>query len=127
MNVSKYLAELWGITITVVSLALLIKPKLLERLFAKAENKATMYFWGIITLVIGIAMVFTHNVWTLDWRVIITIIGWFTLIKGLDLLLLPKRMRKRWSKMGDWQWRAIFIFLLLIGLVLSYLGFTSSF
>ncbi len=125
MNLSNYLAEIWGITIAVVSLALLIKPKLLERLFAKAENKATMSFWGITTLIIGIAMVLVHNLWVLDWRVVITIMGWLTLIKGLDLLLLPKRMKKRWSKMGNWQWRVIFVFLFLSGLVLAYLGFAA--
>lgn len=127
MNLSNLLAQLWGITIAVVSFALLIKPKWLEKLLAKAEKKATMSFWGIITLVIGIAMVLTHNVWTLDWRVVITIIGWLTLIKGLDLLLLPKRMRKRWSGMGNRQWRVIFVSLLLSGLVLTYLGFTAYF
>ncbi len=126
MNLSNYLAVLWGVTIVVVSLAFLVKPKLLERLFAKAQKKAMMSFWGITTLVIGITMVLTHNVWVLDWRVVITIIGWLTLIKGLDLLFLPNRMRKRWSKMGRAQWTVIFTLLLLGGLVLFYLGFATQ-
>lgn len=125
MNISNYLALLWGITILVVSFAILIKPKLLERLFAEAKNKAIMSFWGAITLVVGITMVFVHNVWVLDWRVVITIIGWLTLIKGLDILLLPKRMKKRWAKMEGWQWRTLFVSLFLSGLVLTYLGFTA--
>ena len=125
MNLSNYLAELWGITIAVVSFALLIKPKYLEKLFAEVENEATMFFWGIVSLVIGLAMVFIHNVWVLDWRVVITVLGWLTLIKGLDVLLLPDHMRKRWQKMGNRQWRTILIFLLLSGFVLTYLGLTA--
>lgn len=125
MNLSNYLAELWGITIIVVSFALLIKPKRLEKLFAEVENEATMFFWGIVSLVIGLAMVLIHNVWVFDWRVTITILGWLTLIKGLDVLFLPEHMRKRWPKMGDRQWRLILIFLLFAGFVLTYLGFTA--
>ncbi|MDD5014241.1 MAG: hypothetical protein PHW73_03940 [Atribacterota bacterium] len=125
MNISNYLAELWGITIVVVSLALLIKPKRLERLFVEVENEATMFFWGIVSLVIGIAMVLLHNVWVPNWRVVITILGWLTLIKGVDVLFLPDHMRKRWPKMGNQQWQLILVFLLFIGLVLTYLGFTA--
>ena len=125
MNLSNYLAELWGITIVLVSLALLVKPKRLERLFAEAENEVTMFFWGIVSLVIGIAMVLVHNVWVLNWRVVITILGWLSLIKGLDVLFLPGYMRKRWSKMDNQQWLPILFFLLFVGLVITYLGFTA--
>jgi hypothetical protein len=125
MNVSNFLAELWGITIIVVSFVFLISPKFLERLLVDTENKTTMFLWGITTLIIGLMMIVVHNVWTLDWRLVITILGWLTLLKGLDLLLLPKRMRRRWLNTENWQWKVIFVFLLLSGLLLTFLGFTS--
>jgi uncharacterized membrane protein len=125
MNLSNFLAELWGITIVVVSFALLINPKRLERLFAEVENEATMFFLGIVSLVIGITMVLVHNVWAPDWRVAITILGWLTLFKGLDILFLPECMKKRWPKMKNWLWLLIFTFLLFSGLVLAYLGFVA--
>ncbi len=125
MNLSKYLAELWGITIAVVSFVLLIKPKRLGRLFAEVENEAIMFFLGIVTFAIGLAMVLVHNLWVPDWRVAITILGWLTLFKGLDLLFLPERLKKRWPKMKNWLWLLIFTFLLLSGLVLTYLGFSA--
>jgi len=126
MDISNYLAELWGITIAVVSLALLIKPKRLEKLFAEVENEATMFFWGMVSLVIGIAMVLVHNVWVPNWRVAITILGWLTLVKGLDVLFFPEHMRKRWPKMENRQWVLILALLLFIGLVITYLGFTAD-
>ncbi len=125
MNLSNFLAELWGITIVVVSLAFLMKPKRLEKIFTEVENEATMFLWGMVSLVIGIAMVLVHNVWEPDWRIIITLLGWLTLVKGLDTLFLPERMRKRWPKMGNLQWIVILVFLLIVGLVLTYLGFTQ--
>ncbi len=125
MNISNYLAQLWGITIVVVSFVLLIKPILLKRLFADVENGAILFFLGIVTFATGLAMVLVHNLWVPDWRVSITILGWLTLLKGLDLLFLPERMKKRWPIMKNWQWLLIFTILLLSGLVLTYLGFTA--
>ncbi len=84
-----------------------------------------MSFLGVVTLVIGLAMVLVHNVWVLDWRVAITILGWLTLLKGFDLLFFPERMKNRWPTMKNWLWVVIFGSMLLVGLVLSYLGFTN--
>lgn len=125
MNASNYLAELWGITIAVVSLALLINPKRLEKFFTEMENEAIMFLGGTATLVIGIAMVLIHNVWVKDWRVIITLLGWLSILKGADILFLPKRMRKRWAKMEKPQWQLIFTLLLVSGMILTYLGFSK--
>lgn len=125
MNISNYLAQLWGVTIAVVSLALLMRPKLPEKLFAAVKDEAVMVFLGVVTFVIGLAMVLVHNLWVPDWRLLITLLGWLTLIKGLDLLFLPGRMNRRWPQMKTWLWQLIFSSLLLFGLALSYLGFTS--
>lgn len=125
MHYSNLLAEIWGITIAVVSLALLLRPATVGKLFKEAENEATMFFWGMVTLVIGVAQVLVHNVWALDWRLVITILGWLTVVKGLDLLFFPERMAKRWAKMENGQWRLIFSVMLLAGLVIAYLGFTA--
>ena len=125
LNLSNYLAELWGITFAVVSAALVIKPSRLRSLFSKVENEATMFFLGIVTLMTGLAMVLAHNVWVPDWRVVITILGWLTLIKGLDLIFLPERMMKRWPKIADRQWQLIFGSLFILGLALACLGFTA--
>lgn len=126
MALSNYLAELWGISIIVVALALLIKEKHLKRLFASIETEDNLFLWGVISLVIGVAMILSHNIWVQGWQVIITIFGWLALIKGLSLLFMPE-MAKEWSKKAE---NASFLpFALLIavfiGLVLTYLGFVS--
>ena len=125
MILSNYLAALWGITFLVVSLSLIVKRKILEKLFADMKNESIMYFTGILSLIIGIAMVLGHNVWVLNWQVIITILGWLTLLKGLDLLFLPKRMKTRWAKTEKNHWTIIFLSLMIFGLVLIYFGFTA--
>ena len=126
MALSNYLAELWGISIVAVSLALLIKPKYLKRLFTEIENQATMLFWGIVSLVIGLAMILAHNIWAQNWQVAITILGWASLIKGLAVLFLPELTKKYAKKMENQQWLPIaLVIMLFAGLVITYLGFTA--
>jgi hypothetical protein len=125
MTISNYLGQLWGITIVVVSFSLLINPDRLEKLVREMENEAAMFFWGIITLVIGVAMVLAHNIWVIDWRLSLTLIGWLSILKGLNILFLPKPMKNRWAKTKNKYWRFIFLFLLILGLTLIYFGFYS--
>jgi hypothetical protein len=46
---------------------------------------------GILTLLAGLAIVNAHNLWVSDWRVIITILGWLAIIRGVLSLLFPGR------------------------------------
>ena len=45
---------------------------------------------GVMTLAAGLAIVLTHNVWTADWRVVITILGWLFVISGIVRMALPQ-------------------------------------
>ncbi len=126
MALSNYLAEIWGISLVVVSLALLIKETHLKRLFAEIETEENFFLWGLISFVIGISTVLAHNIWIKDWRVIITIFGWAALIKGLSLLFTPE-LAKKWVKKIE---NAPFlpyalVVAVFIGLAITYLGFTA--
>jgi len=126
MELSNYLAEIWGISLVVISLAFLIKEKHLKRLFAAIETEDNLFSWGVISLVIGLSMVLTHNVWVENWRVVITIFGWLSLLKGLFLLFSPEFMKGLAKKIES---SPIMPFALLIsvfvGLTLTYFGFTA--
>jgi len=121
-----YLAEIWGISIVAISFALLIKDKHLKSLFSKIETEESLFVWGVASFVIGIAMVLSYNVWSYNWQVIITILGWIAILKGLAHLFFPE-MSKQWAKKMS---TASFlpyalIIMLIIGLVITYFGFTA--
>jgi len=126
MELSNYLAALWGISIIVIALALFVKEKNIKRLFAKIENEESLFMWGFVTFIIGISMVLAHNVWIQGWQVIITIFGWLALIKGFFFLFLPELTKKWTKKMENQQWLPIaLVVAVFVGLVLTYLGFTA--
>jgi hypothetical protein len=123
---SNYLAEVWGISIVVISFAFLIKEKHLKRLFAFVETEEGFFMWGLISFVIGISMVLAHNVWIQNWQVIITVLGWAALIKGLLLLFAPELMKKWAKKIENASFLPfVLVIFLFIGLVITYFGFTA--
>lgn len=90
MDSSVVFAKLLGPFIVVISLSLLINLKTYRQIMEGfLENTALIYVTGLITFVAGLAMVIFHNLWVFDWRVIITIFGWVTLIKGIWLVVFP--------------------------------------
>src|SRR4029079_5311564 len=54
-------------------------------------NLAIIWRVGILMRVAGIAIINTHNLCIGDWRVIITLLGWLSIIVGVLRLLLPRK------------------------------------
>lgn len=123
---SSFLAELWGISMVIIGLAFLINPKYIERVFKYAEDEKTMFNWGILTLVIGLSMVLSHNIWAKNWQVAITVLGWLSLIKGMVILFVPEIANKYLKKVQVANFLPYALMaVVLIGLVLTYFGFTA--
>ena len=125
MELTNYLAQIWGIALVLIPLALLINPKYLRRLFVEVENEATMFFWGIVSLIIGLSMVLAYNVWAKNWQVIVTLLGWGSLAKGLATLFLPDYTKTCVKKMENATWVPYaLVVAIFIGLIITYFGFT---
>jgi hypothetical protein len=52
-------------------------------------NRALIFLTGILTLLAGVAIVNVHNVWVPDWRVIVTVLGWLLVLRGIMLIIFP--------------------------------------
>lgn len=126
MELSNFLANIFGLSIIAVSLSLLLYPKNIKKIFDSMQNEITLFVTGIISFIIGITMVLTHNVWVYDWRIIVTILGWAILIKGIIRLFLPEFVIKMGKKMVNNQWiPSILVVEIILGCVLIYFGFTA--
>ena len=126
MQTSIFIAQLLGPTYVVVGLALLTRPQAF-RVFVQEFNASgvLMYLAGFLGLLAGLALVLTHSVWALDWRLIITLIGWVALIRALVTIFWPEQIVALGSKILENK--RIFAIAgtanLIIGLVLCYFGF----
>jgi uncharacterized membrane protein len=87
-----------------------------------------MLVYAIISLAVGVAMILGHNVWSGGaLPVVVTLVGWLILAKGLLLLFLtPEALSRVYEQM---QYGEHYYFFLtpafVIGLYLTWAGFTA--
>lgn len=87
-------------------------------MFAFANDDKFMIILSILGIIIGLLHILAHNLWVKDWRIIITLFGWFSLMKGVSQFAFPG-LANKWTKNIDFKWFQFFLFLLfLTGLIL---------
>lgn len=86
-----FLARLIGLYCIIVSLAMFVhRQATVEMVTAMSHDGPVMYLSGVIAVVSGLAIVLCHNVWSGGARpVIVTLIGWVALAKGILLVFVP--------------------------------------
>ena len=94
MNTSRSIARLMGPILLVIGIGmafgLMMEGADYSNLIREfIANRALIFLTGILALVAGVAIVNAHNVWVQDWRVIITILGWLLVLRGVMLLVFP--------------------------------------
>lgn len=89
------------------------------------KSAASVFFSGLIALVVGLAIILTHNIWVANWTVLITILGWGALLKGIWLIVFPGTVFKLMQAYRKNKNISIIqlIIVLILGAVLTYLGF----
>lgn len=117
MYISTVLAEILGIVFLVMGLELLLKKKFMVAVLNEAvEKPGLLWTMGLLALVIGAVMVAIQNVWSADWRVVITIVGWLAVLKGVVIMFFPHftmSLYRKWGTEG---------FLVFGGVVATLLG-----
>ena len=125
MEASLLLAKLWGLYLTLIVLALIINRDTLKRIFKLAHDEGFLFITGFLSLIMGLTTVLLHNVWTFDWRGIVTVIGWIAIIKGVSRFIMPGQIVKSAEKFEENKalLNVSFFVMLIIGLYLTYSGF----
>ncbi len=127
MALSFFLAQVFGLTLTITGLGILINRDRIDKIMSDMEkNHALTYLAGMFTLIIGTLLILTHNIWYGGWAVIITVLGWLTFLKGIFYMLFPKAMfsmAKSMQKQGWYNFASIVI--LILGIYLMYVGFNG--
>lgn len=84
MDISIFLARVFGLYFVLMGLVFLAKSNHTIQVIREFyQNRALVFVVAWFTLILGILMVVSHSIWKSDWRVIITVLGYLTLLKGL--------------------------------------------
>ena len=96
MQTSIFLAKLIGPVMIVIGLAVLLNQDGFRQLSQEfLASRALLFLSGLVLLPAGIAILIVHNIWRLDWRVLITIIGWLIVVSSAVRLLAPRFVAER--------------------------------
>ena len=91
MSSSKLIARLLGAILFVSGAGILLNG---DGYHATADEflrgVGLIYLSGVMALLGGVSIVNLHNVWTRDWRLLVTLIGWFAVIDGILRVAVPQ-------------------------------------
>ncbi len=126
-----FLTRLIGLyCILVIPSMVLHRQATVDWMTALLNNAALMWVLSVITLTIGLAMVLAHNVWSGGaLPVVVTLVGWAALIKGLLFLFLPSGIESEFILSALRNPLLFYIWMtpsLVIGIYLTYGGFASK-
>jgi uncharacterized membrane protein len=119
------LAQFWGIVFIIMSVGMFIRPNNVRSIVKLAQDEGTLVFSGFLGVMIGVGHILLFNVWSSDWTIIITLIGWISLSKWMIRVFMPETTRKIvkgfHSKITNT--RSVLIFIFVLGLYLVKKGF----
>lgn len=127
MNTSIFLARVLGLYCFIVSMVLFYNRQSVKAMIMEMVSQRAVFFLvAIITLIFGILLVVSHNIWVLGWPVVITLMAWVALLSGVIRLAFPDYIQKR---IGMWPLERVVtggaIVMLIIGIFLLYHGYIA--
>ncbi len=120
-----FLAKVFGLYLTILSVLMLVRREsFTARIDTLLASSATLFFSAIVTLILGILLVVSHNIWIMHWTVLITILCWWVLIKGVLRLFFPE-IDKKWTNafIKTKSYYSSAVIMLVLGILFLYLGF----
>lgn len=97
-----WISKLLGPIIFVLAIPMIFSPKSLNKITKGfLEDKPLILISGVLAMTAGLSIVNSHNVWKLDWSLIITLFGWALTIGGASRIVMPHFVTKVGDSMID--------------------------
>jgi hypothetical protein len=91
MDTSKFLSKVLGLYLLIISFAMFVDMhQFIHYVYKLVHDSSLMFVTGFFTLILGLLMVVSHNIWEGSWRVLITVISWLILLKGVSIIFFPE-------------------------------------
>jgi hypothetical protein len=124
-----FIAKIIGLIYTSFGVGLLLNRKYYKNELPKLlGNSAYLISGGFIAIIIGVLIIENHNYWEKSWIVIITLIGWMAVIKGIILIAFPTivNIYKPILK-NDLFFKILAPLVFIFGLTFFFIGFFSNY
>lgn len=115
MDKSKSIAKIVGPTLIVMIFS---EMKIWNPTLYDTQIIPLIYLNGVLLFIAGLAIVKSHNIWTFNWQIILTIVGYLGIVVGLFRMLFPQVQKGKFENNNSIL--LIEIFLILVGLFLTF-------
>lgn len=125
MDVSHFLAKVMGIYFFLAGLLLVFRHNYIREVVNDYfDSPALMMYGGAINLIFGLLVVLSHNVWEMNWQIIITLVGCLMLLKGIMHWFFPEAASSLSTKVAQGSaFVYLSIVIMLLGIYLTYIGY----
>jgi hypothetical protein len=128
---TSFLSRLIGLYLILIALPMAMRREAMVAMVTSLlHDQAMLFVLGVIMLAAGLAMVLAHNIWSGSaLAVMVTLIGWLILLKGLLFLFLPPETQAGLF-LKELHYDQLFYLYAaiswIIGIYLTYGGFVSK-
>jgi drug/metabolite transporter (DMT)-like permease len=123
MDISIFLAKFWGWYLLIFFFILSYNPIRIRQIFEDLKDQKFVIIVSFIAIIIGLLNILFHNIWKPDWSILITLLGWFSLILGLLLFAMPTRT-SGWLEIVNVKLvQVVYTLLFLLGIFLLNQGY----
>jgi hypothetical protein len=128
MQTSIFLAKLLGPVLLLVGISVALNGKTFRAMAAEIVKSVTLvYLFGIMDFAAGLAIVLVHNVWAPHWYVLITLLGWLLLIRGIVRTVATEKVMGYAARISGKT--ELYTYAagatVIVGLILCYFGYKT--
>lgn len=127
MDIPSLVEKTIGLYFLIISLSLIIRPslwlKIVNRIVQEDSGQRTYFFFSLI---VGLIVTFTHNIWDFTSAVLVTVFGWALVVKSIIAFIYPELFKMLLPKTKSLPlliriW-GIILALLCIWILIPYFG-----
>lgn len=121
-----WISKLLGPVILAASIPMVVTPSSLQETARRfLADTPLVLISGVLALTAGLSIVNTHNVWVLDWTLIVTLFGWALVLGGAFRIVAPRIVKQiGYATMGHpTTMRIVGVFWALLGAFLTFKGY----
>ena len=97
---SLWIAQILGPVLLIATFGMIVNRETYVTMAREfVASPALIYLAGVLTLVAGLAITLSHNVWVMDWPVMVTIFGWLAIAGGIFRMSFPNMVSKMSTSM----------------------------
>jgi hypothetical protein len=125
MALSILIAKIISVVYLAAALGAVFSRDYYQRIFDDLfKNAALTYLIGLMAVILGFLIVNYHNIWVTDWTVLVTVLGWLGLMKGVLIIAFPRFVQSYSKLIFEGNGLQFFPYIAAsVGLLFGYFGF----